>query len=222
MAFHTECIINELVLMRVQRVPISTDMDVQTMDSLFTCLGAVKSWIDTVLQFEAADYVGLPLFLWKQFRAIILILIRMASLEDAAWDVNLVRRTVDPPAVFDQIASNLKHLENMAGWKSHAQENVFSKSIKQINVLKSWFLSVYKNDAGAVTDTRTSSSSIPPDPLPTTTVDGVQQQHQQQAAAAEAAVAQQTQFPGMDLSLPSDEDLWNGDVFGWWPHLFSE
>lgn len=215
MAFYTEIIVNELILIRVQHVPLSIDNDLQTMSSLFTCLSAIKSWLDIVLKFEAADYIGFPFFFWKQFRTIMLILIRMASLGDPAWDVDLVRRTVDLPAVLDQMASNLEHLQNIARLKLHTQENVFSKPFKLVNVLKSWSLSVY-NEAGPVTETGT--SPIPPDNLATLTECGL---HEDQQTAGEAAVNQQMQPPDMDAFPSLDQDLWNEDVFSWWPPLYS-
>ncbi|OJJ36146.1 hypothetical protein ASPWEDRAFT_134843 [Aspergillus wentii DTO 134E9] len=201
MAFHTEITINELALLRVQHVLLSTDTDTQTMDSLLMCLAAVKSWLDTIIKFDGTDYIGFNFPLWKQFRTIVLVLIRMAVLEDPAWDVNLVRRTVNLPAVLDHIVSNLGNLVEL----EHGEENVYSKSVKLLNGLKSWSLLVYNQ-------VETQTCSILPEHVSNESFDDIQPQ----------GVEQQMQSQNMDGFPSFGQDFWDADLFGWWPDLHSE
>ncbi|RJE26156.1 hypothetical protein PHISCL_01506 [Aspergillus sclerotialis] len=206
MNFHTEITINELILMRIHHVPLSTNADPQTMNSLYTCLNAVKSWLDTILQFEGTDYATFPFFFWKQFRSVILTLIRLTSLKDPAWDTNIVRRTVNLPAALDQIGRKLGYLQNRDGEKAEGQDNAFTKSVTLVNGLKNWSRSVY-NETGADAEIPSSSPSIITDSLPSTSGDGLQQ-----SASVSA-------FADMDAFFSFDQEFWGGDMFGLWPNF---
>ncbi|RAH49980.1 Zn(II)2Cys6 transcription factor domain-containing protein [Aspergillus brunneoviolaceus CBS 621.78] len=137
MASHAEITINELTLLRTSTVPIATDTDLQTLNHLFQCVEAIKSWICTILQFDAAEYVGFPFPVWKQFRTVVLVTLRLGALEDPAWDTGLVRRSVDLPGVLDEIARKLERGRSQTG------ESVFATFIKMVHMLKAWTLSVY-------------------------------------------------------------------------------
>ncbi|OJK03485.1 hypothetical protein ASPACDRAFT_111277 [Aspergillus aculeatus ATCC 16872] len=137
MASHAEITINELALLRTSTVPIATDTDLQTLNHLFQCVEAIKSWIRTILQFDAAEYIGFPFPLWKQFRTVVLVTLRLGTLDDPAWDTGLVRRSVDLPGVLDEIAGKLER------GRSQTEEPVFATFIKMVHMLKSWTWSVY-------------------------------------------------------------------------------
>ena len=192
--------------MRIHHVPLSSDPDLHTMNSLLACLNAVKSWLDTILEFEGKDYAGFPFFFWKQFRSIILTLIRLTSLKDPTWDADIVRRTVNLPTALDQIGNKLEDLQNKAGGRADSQENAFSKTVSLVNGLKNWSRSVY-NIPGADTYTQPSSSTLG-DCLPNTSVDNVQQGGLDASAVLD-----------MDAFLPFDQDFWGGDMFGLWSNF---
>ncbi|PYI12968.1 hypothetical protein BO99DRAFT_447990 [Aspergillus violaceofuscus CBS 115571] len=154
MTSHTELTINELTLLRTSTVPIATDPDLQTLGHLFRCLEAIKSWIRTILKFDAAEYLGFPFPLWKQFRTVVLVTLRLGALDDPAWDTGLVRRSVDLPGVLDEIAQKLER------GRSQTAEPVFATFIKMVHMLKSWTLSVYADGPSESADAGCTSGSL--------------------------------------------------------------
>ncbi|RAL15186.1 Zn(II)2Cys6 transcription factor [Aspergillus homomorphus CBS 101889] len=190
MAAHTEIVINELILLRVHDAPVSADPDLQTIHHLLKCLDAVKLWVATILQFEAEDYVGFPFLLWKQFRTVVLALIRLASLDDHAWDTSYVRRSVDLPAVLDKISQKLEREMNDS---PPSQGNVFSTFVKMIQVLRSWCLSAYTEDEPTSSDVQ--SPAI--------------------LHAGEQLGVLEDQPLDYHEFIPFDEDFWNVGFLGW-------
>ncbi|PYH85363.1 hypothetical protein BO82DRAFT_275395 [Aspergillus uvarum CBS 121591] len=154
MTSHTEITIFELTLLRASTVPIATDTDLQALDHLFRCLEAIKSWIRTILKFDAAEYIGFPFPLWKQFRTVVLVTLRLGALDDPAWDTGLVRRSVDLPSVLDEIARKLER------GRSQTEEPVFATFIKMVHMLKSWTLSVYTDGPSKPADSGCTSGSL--------------------------------------------------------------
>ncbi|KAL4892695.1 hypothetical protein BDV59DRAFT_179561, partial [Aspergillus ambiguus] len=176
------------------------------MEALITCLTAAKSSVDIMSNFELAEYANFPFFLWKQFRHAILTLARLACMEDPAWDVKLVRRTVDLPSLLEQITENLRILETSTGCKKNGPENVFSKSLAWVKAMRTWLESVY-------------DQPWPSDqPATMVTSDGDPSLSEQ----AVCDMAQQLQAPGIEAFTSLDEDLFGGDFLGWWPHVLSE
>lgn len=199
MILYTEICINELILMRLQHVPLSSDPDTTSMEALITCLTAAKSAVDIMSNFELAEYGNFPFFLWKQFRHAIITLARLGCMEDPAWDVKLVRRSVNLPSLLEQITENLHILETLTGWETNGPESVFSKPLAWVNAMRTWLESAY-------------DQPLPSD-QPTTmmTSDG-------EASLSEQAVCgMDQQLPALDIEafISLDEDLFGRDFLGW-------
>ncbi|KAB8224401.1 hypothetical protein BDV33DRAFT_5400 [Aspergillus novoparasiticus] len=207
MILYTEICINELILMRLRHVPLSSDPDTTSMEALITCLTAAKSAVEIMSNFELADYGNLPFFLWKQFRHAILTLARLGCMEDPAWDVKLVRRTVNLPSLLEQITENLRILEiSTTGRETNGPENVFSKPLAWVNAMRTWLESAY-------------DQPLPPDePATMMTSDGEALLSEQAACG----MAQQLPAPDIEAFTSLDEDLFGGDFLGWWPHVLSD
>ncbi|KAF9889561.1 hypothetical protein FE257_007271 [Aspergillus nanangensis] len=211
MALYTEICINDLVTIRLRHAPLLADPDTGNMEALFTCLTAAKASVEILFEYVPTSYASFPFFLWKQFRTAILTLIRLVYLEDPAWDVNLVRRTVDLPSILERIAENLSNLQNTSDCRSNEQEDVFSKSLGWVNVTRSWLLSAYeRSPEGQAVPSHQSESIM--------TLVGEELLPEQ----AVRDLTQQIQASGMDIFSSLDQDLFGGDFFDWWPPLYSE
>lgn len=175
------------------------------MDALITCLNAAKTSVDLMFKFNPETYASFPFFLWKQFRHAILTLIRLASLDDPAWDANIVRRTVDLSSLLDHTANNLRILEGATGFNAGGQESVFTKSLAWVNAMKSWLSSVYNASPGGQVSPGQSGSIVSPAGEALLSEQG------------NCDIAEQQPLSGMDIFTILDEDLFGEGSLGSWP-----
>lgn len=89
-------------------------------------------------------YIGAPMGLWRQLSLMMYTLVRLATLDDPAWDAEQVRRTVDLPALLDHVSTCMSHVAGLSPWKRHA-ENVHSRSSRLMSMLMTWTKSVYED-----------------------------------------------------------------------------
>ncbi|RAK84050.1 hypothetical protein BO79DRAFT_240716 [Aspergillus costaricaensis CBS 115574] len=164
-----------------------------------------KRAMDIMFNFKPTEYTYFPFFLWRQFRTVILTLIRLASFEDPAWDVNMIRRTVDIASILDRTAQNLSNVQTNVDDGITDHENVVSKSLAWVKRMRSCLLAVYgqSTDAQAPTSEIQSSMGIP----------GVETLLPRQPSQEEAST--------IDIFSSLDNELFGDDVFEWWPPLYS-
>ncbi|GLB03983.1 hypothetical protein AtubIFM57258_009699 [Aspergillus tubingensis] len=204
MSLHTEICINDLIFTRLGNSSLLADTS--SLEALINCLNAAKRAVDIMFNFEPTEYTYFPFFLWRQFRTVILTLIRLASFEDPAWDVNMVRRTVDITSILDKTAQNLSNVQTNVDDGITNHENVVSKSLAWVKRMRSCLLAIYgqSTDAQAPTSEIQSSMGIP----------GVETLLPRQPSQEEAST--------IDIFSSLDNELFGDDVFGWWPPLYSE
>ncbi|KAL7653215.1 hypothetical protein ACMYSQ_007938 [Aspergillus niger] len=208
MALHTEICINDLIFIRLRQTPLLADTS--SMEALLTCLNAAKRAVDIMFNFKPTDYIYFPFFLWRQFRTVILTLIRLASLEDPAWDVNMVRRTVDITSILDRTAENLSNVQPTSD-EGDDHENVVAKSLAWVNRMRTCLLAVYGQSTDAQTPTSGGNGSMG--------IPGVKTLLSGQAAWD---VSLLNGGLGMDIFSSFEEDIFGEDISGWWPQLYSE
>jgi hypothetical protein len=189
----SEVAINELPLHCEQGFSLASESGLETVECLYACLRAVKAWFDIFLKYEPSAYVGFSMSIWKQLTGKLLALYRLSALDDPAWDTGLVRRSANLSLILDQITSNLQQVALSCGWKNDraGQENVFSRSIKVIGIVRTWLDSAV----------RPSSVTVPDDQMQ------VIEDHQQQAAPFPLSAG----FPPMDQT-----ELWTREFLGLW------
>ncbi|GKZ87807.1 hypothetical protein AnigIFM59636_005723 [Aspergillus niger] len=141
---------------------------------------------------------------------IILTLIRLASLEDPAWDVNMVRRTVDITSILDRTAENLSNVQPTSD-EGDDHENVVAKSLAWVKRMRSCLLAVYGQSTDAQTPTSEVNGSMG--------IPGVKTLLSGQAAWD---VSLLNGGSGMDIFSSFEEDIFGEDISGWWPQLYSE
>ncbi|PWY68367.1 hypothetical protein BO83DRAFT_400818 [Aspergillus eucalypticola CBS 122712] len=164
-----------------------------------------KRAVDIMFNFNPTEYTYFPFFLWRQFRTVILTLIRLASFEDPAWDVNMVRRTVDITSILDKTAENLSNVQTNVDDGITDHENVVSKSLAWVKRMRSCLLAIYgqSTDAQASISEFQSSMGIP----------GVETLLPRQSSQEEASP--------LDIFSSLDNDLFGDDIFEWWSPLYS-
>lgn len=159
------------------------------MQCLLTCIQALRSWKDLFLTLGPTDYIGVPITLWKQLGLVIHTVMRLATLEDPAWDAEHVKQTVNLPAMFDVICSHLDYVATLEPWKSNMDDDVHRRSRKHMIGLMNWANAVF---AGLPTQPPSVENPWPglkPDRQETTT----QQRHERREPSVQQQQTQQMQ-----------------------------
>uniref|UniRef100_A0A093Y2X9 SH3 domain-containing protein C23A1.17 n=1 Tax=Talaromyces marneffei PM1 TaxID=1077442 RepID=A0A093Y2X9_TALMA len=141
--FYVEIAVYEIALVRVQYVPLAADCELESMQCLLACTQALRSWRDLFLTLGPKDYIGIPITLWKQLGLVIHTVMRLATLEDPAWDVEHLKKTVNLPAMFDVICSHLEYVEALEPWKSNVGDDIHKRSRKHMIGLMNWTNAVF-------------------------------------------------------------------------------
>ncbi|KAJ5682236.1 phosphoketolase 1 [Penicillium macrosclerotiorum] len=127
--YYTELSIFALVLSR------KAD-SVQRLEHLYTCFNTVKSALDNFFTIPITDYPGICFPLFAYLVRYVIVLYKLSTLKDAAWDVNLVRSSLDIMQVVDRVISNLERCRKYHGDQSSG--GIMERAIGIFQRFKSW------------------------------------------------------------------------------------
>lgn len=123
----------------MQCVPLAADRELETMQCLLACTQALRSWKDLFLTLGPTDYIGIPITLWKQVGLLVHTVIRLATLEDPAWDVDHVKRAINLPGMLDVMCSHMDYIATLEPWKSNGgEDDIHRRSRKHMMGLMNW------------------------------------------------------------------------------------
>ncbi|KAI1412495.1 putative C6 transcription factor [Hypoxylon sp. FL1857] len=98
----------------------------ERLECLWRSANAIKSWLDIFFALPASYFRGLSFPFWAQLARCLVILYRLSTLEDPAWDRKAVRSMVDLPPTLDSIAEKLKLASREVGEQS--SDDVFAQT----------------------------------------------------------------------------------------------
>ncbi|KAF4344954.1 Zn(II)2Cys6 transcription factor [Fusarium beomiforme] len=190
----TEITINSVGLF-MENIPVN-----QRIESMFSCLRAIRSWYDVFFGIPTEELPGIPFAIYIQLSQVQIALYRLTTSEDPAWDKELVKNTADLLVLMDQVIDFFLRLDSAYKLKvSPGEETVFVMGAKIMsNVKSSWepTLSRHLRNALPISTNQGAGQPIPTPP------------------------PAQTSQPAMDMSninmIDFGDVTWMGDVFGPW------
>lgn len=108
--------------------------DFERIECLWRSVTAIKSWLDIFLSLSPSSLRGFSFLFWAQMARCVVILYRLSTLEDPAWDRKAVRNIVDLPLVLDHIAEKLELTSRESGGPS--DDNLFMQFHKLIRMFR--------------------------------------------------------------------------------------
>ncbi|OKL61994.1 hypothetical protein UA08_02544 [Talaromyces atroroseus] len=242
---YVEVAVNEVAMVRTQHAALMMEKELETMECLLECLQSIQAWTELFRSLDYSEYIGMPFGLWKQLSLMIFTLVRLATLEDPAWDTYQVRRAVDLPGLLNHVSTSMSQVANLAPWKQNA-DNVHSRSSKLVATLTTWSKSVYDGtipsapiiipnppfappaketgtamDANHNLNNNNNSNNSNNSNNPLLMINDGAQQVQSETAAAAAFAQQQQDQQGQNLLVPElfpyfNQEPWTNDGFGFW------
>ncbi|KAI1652384.1 putative C6 transcription factor [Daldinia decipiens] len=154
---YTELCINETIHTPNSQLPLmgagSNTIGLERLVCLWRSVNAIKSWLDIFFTLSPSELRGLSFLFWAQMARCVVVLYRLSTIEDSAWDCKAVRDHVD--------------LE-LAGRETgqHLDGNIFVQLAKLLQKFRSWVITkIMLDDTGdaqvwAYTDAAISGSSV--------------------------------------------------------------
>lgn len=134
--FHSaELAINETEL--YETTCISQKLDVERIGTLFASLNAIKSWFDVFFTIPTAEYVSLTFAIMSQLVRCLMVLYKLSTLSDPAWDRDLACQTADLPNILQMVVSNLQAVDGSAGIQDDSPEGtVFIRTANKFELMR--------------------------------------------------------------------------------------
>lgn len=87
-------------------------------DVLWQSVGAIKAWVDVFLSLSPAEYAGLSFIQIAQLARCLMVLYRLSTFADPAWDCEFVQSTLNLLTVLDNVSDKLRVASTEAGERS--------------------------------------------------------------------------------------------------------
>jgi hypothetical protein len=108
----------------------------------------VKSWFDVYFLILPAEYIGFPFIIFSQLTRCLIVLFKLSTLDDPAWDKSFVRNTADVILILNQAIFNLRQVNWLAKLEDDNPEvNVFSRGADSYEAIRMrWEVKVAETD----------------------------------------------------------------------------
>ena len=130
---YAEIVIHEVAI-KTPSMPNSPEP--QRLESLCTCLQASKAWLDHFLAISPDHHIGISFTVFFQFSRALVSLFKLSTLEDPAWDRNMVRNTANVLEILDRVLYNLKKSSRIMPDPDNPEYNVYEKGVKMVQSIK--------------------------------------------------------------------------------------
>jgi len=164
--YSTELTINEIAL---SKAPIiSNSSDFQRLESLYACLNSIKSWLDVLFAIPASAIVGFPFSVCSQLIHCLIGLYRLSTLDDPAWNKDIVRNTANLTLILDQVTDKIRQAAGLAGLDSDSPEgNMLTKAAKMLGSIRlGWEAKLAVESTGPAISNTQNVEEIIPEALP--------------------------------------------------------
>ncbi|KAH7002074.1 hypothetical protein EDB80DRAFT_867093 [Ilyonectria destructans] len=125
----------------------------QRIESMYSCLKAVRAWYDNFLSMPLNEVPGSPFSVYVQLSQVQVALYRLTTSEDPAWDKDLVRNTADLLLLLDQTIDMFVRLDGVYHLKAaEGEETIYVKGAKIMrNIRTSWEPAISRHLGGIPT-----------------------------------------------------------------------
>ncbi|KAJ5219111.1 uncharacterized protein N7498_001210 [Penicillium cinerascens] len=130
---YAEIVIHEIA---IKTTSMPNSPETQRLESLCTCLQASKAWLDHFLAISPDHHIGISFTVFFQFSRALVTLYKLSTLEDPAWDRNMVRSTANVLEILDRILYNLKRSSRIMPDLDNPEYNVYEKGVKMVQSIK--------------------------------------------------------------------------------------
>jgi hypothetical protein len=146
----------------MQDIPVN-----QRIESMYSCLRAIRAWFDVFFAVPIEEVAGSPFPIYIQLSQVQIALYRLTTSEDPAWDKELVRNTADLLVLLDQTVDFFTRLDSTYKIKvSAGEETVFRMAAKIMRNIKTSWEPTLSRHLGGVPSSSTNQEAVQLIPAP--------------------------------------------------------
>lgn len=119
---------------------------------MFNCLQTVKTSFDNIFAIYPTEYNATSFILFMQLARSIVVLFKLSVLKDPAWDLSLVRSTVDLLEVMNRLIVQLSEARDILG--EQARNGYLDRAVKIFTIVKSWSAAKFDEVGVGVVETQ--------------------------------------------------------------------
>lgn len=133
----------------------------QRIDSLYSCLRALRAWYDIFFSIPLAEIASLPFSVFIQLSQTQVALYRLTTTDDPAWDKGVLRDTADLLVILDRTIERLEAVDTAYPMKTTDEDGtIFTKAMKIIkNIKASWEPALAQHLGGLPTPTDSATAA---------------------------------------------------------------
>lgn len=190
--YSTETQIHSIGLFGGTKIP-----DSPRIDSMYAGLLAARAWYDTLFLVPLTDFVGMPFSLYIELAQIHALLYRLTTIDDPAWDKEIMRNTADLGTYLDRTIDLFTKADALYPLRGGPEDvSIFGKCTKVLrNVRSNWEPAISQNLGGLPTP----SSQVVPGAAPQHTL-----------------LVDHSMMPDPELPPDFGDINWMTQVFGPW------
>ncbi|KAJ5710068.1 hypothetical protein N7493_009660 [Penicillium malachiteum] len=117
----------------------SSSSNAQSLEYLYMCLQATKSATENFFEIPITECIGLSFTFFTQLARTILVLFKLSTFKNEAWDNKFVRKEIDVLQVLDRLLKVIDEAKLMIG--SQGDDGFLDRSSIIFATVKSWCLS---------------------------------------------------------------------------------
>lgn len=175
---------------------------IQRIESMFSCLKAIRGWYDIFFSVPHIDFPGIPFTFYMQLSSIQIALYRLTTSEDPSWDKDLVRNTADLLSLLNQV--NDKFLAVGQAYEMRCDDpegTVFAKGAKIVKNIRNSWEPVLSRHLGGIPTPNSQAMSNQTDEVPPN---------------SDYPVSEHLNINDPPMSMDFGDTVWWTDVFGPW------
>ncbi|KAH0524453.1 hypothetical protein TsFJ059_006959 [Trichoderma semiorbis] len=191
--YSTETQVHSIGLFGAPRIP-----DTPRIDAMYAGIMAARAWYDVLFAIPLAEFIGMPFTLYVELAQIHALLYRVTTLDDPAWDKEIVRSTADLGNYLDRTIDLFTKADALYPLRGGPEDiSIFGKCTKVLrNVRSNWEPAIVQQPMGGLP---TPNSSVIPG-----------------AAPQPPLLVDHSMLPDQDLSADFGDINWMTQVFGPW------
>lgn len=116
----------------------SGDLDLEFMETLYGCLQAMKSLLDTLFGLSTVTFSVLPISIWSHVTSCLFSVQKLSAVEHPDWDKNYAGEIINFSELLDKFLNHLQQAKEGLDLGSQDGEStdVFTRSVKQLEHIK--------------------------------------------------------------------------------------
>ena len=145
---------------------MTTDLSsFKRIEVLYACVKSTKSWFELFFNIPLTDYIEFPFSIFSQLVHCLVMLYRLSTLDDPAWDKHGVKETADLLLIMNQVIINMEQAATILDTNDSPEGDILSRAAKKYrSIWTEWETRLRPDDStvSAIPDLQAANETLLP------------------------------------------------------------